>query len=55
MHALDKRKWSTWFETDIPKDQRKKKTIQVGKELLLKNGYHEIGMDHFETVFVHCF
>jgi oxygen-independent coproporphyrinogen-3 oxidase len=42
-------------DEDIPKDQEKKKIVPVGKELLLKNGYHEIGMDHFalETDFVH--
>ena len=34
-------------EEDIPKDQIKRLLYQVGKELLLKNGYHEIGMDHF--------
>ena len=34
-------------DEDIPKDQEKRKLYQVGKELLLKNGYHEIGMDHF--------
>jgi coproporphyrinogen III oxidase-like Fe-S oxidoreductase len=25
----------------------KRQLYQIGKELLLKNGYHEIGMDHF--------
>jgi oxygen-independent coproporphyrinogen-3 oxidase len=34
-------------DEDIPKDQEKRQLYQVGKELLLKNGYHEIGMDHF--------
>ena len=34
-------------DEDIPKDQEKRILYQVGKELLLKNGYHEIGMDHF--------
>ncbi|NRS88272.1 oxygen-independent coproporphyrinogen-3 oxidase [Flavobacterium sp. 7E] len=34
-------------DEDIPKDKEKRQLYQVGKELLLKNGYHEIGMDHF--------
>ena len=34
-------------EEDIPKDQEKRMLYQIGKELLLENGYHEIGMDHF--------
>lgn len=34
-------------DEDIPKDQEKRILYQVGKELLQKNGYHEIGMDHF--------
>jgi len=34
-------------DEDIPKDNEKRILYQVGKELLLKNGYHEIGMDHF--------
>ena len=34
-------------DEDIPQDQEKRQLYQVGKELLLKNGYHEIGMDHF--------
>ncbi|KDN54620.1 oxygen-independent coproporphyrinogen III oxidase [Flavobacterium seoulense] len=34
-------------DEDIPKDTEKRILYQVGKELLLKNGYHEIGMDHF--------
>lgn len=34
-------------DEDIPKDQEKRMLYQVGKELLLENGYHEIGMDHF--------
>ncbi|MGO4821314.1 MULTISPECIES: oxygen-independent coproporphyrinogen III oxidase [unclassified Flavobacterium] len=34
-------------DEDIPKDEEKRLLYQLGKELLLKNGYHEIGMDHF--------
>lgn len=34
-------------EEDIPKDSEKRMLYQMGKELLLENGYHEIGMDHF--------
>lgn len=34
-------------DEDIPKDHEKRVLYQTGKELLLKNGYHEIGMDHF--------
>ncbi|MGL5111918.1 MAG: oxygen-independent coproporphyrinogen III oxidase [Flavobacterium sp.] len=34
-------------DSDIPKDAEKRQLYEVGKELLAKNGYHEIGMDHF--------
>lgn len=34
-------------DEDIPKDQEKKMLYQIGKELLLENGYYEVGMDHF--------
>tara|TARA_R110000868_G_scaffold79068_8_gene225019 strand:+ start:4535 stop:5899 length:1365 start_codon:yes stop_codon:yes gene_type:complete len=34
-------------DEDIPKDQEKRMLYQIGKELLLENGYYEIGMDHF--------
>ncbi|CAM2760356.1 oxygen-independent coproporphyrinogen-3 oxidase [Flavobacterium succinicans] len=34
-------------DSDIPKDQEKRQLYEVGKQLLSKNGYHEIGMDHF--------
>jgi oxygen-independent coproporphyrinogen-3 oxidase len=34
-------------DDDIPKDEAKRKLYEVGKELLFKNEYHEIGMDHF--------
>lgn len=34
-------------DSDIPKDAEKRELYEVGKNLLIKNGYHEIGMDHF--------
>lgn len=34
-------------DLDLPKDDEKRKLYEIGKELLSKNGYHEIGMDHF--------
>ena len=34
-------------DEDVPKDDEKRKLYEVGKQLLFKNGYHEIGMDHF--------
>jgi oxygen-independent coproporphyrinogen III oxidase len=34
-------------EMDLPKDDYKRKLYELGKERLAKNGYHEIGMDHF--------
>jgi oxygen-independent coproporphyrinogen-3 oxidase len=34
-------------DEDIPKDTEKRTLYQIGKELLQKNGYYEIGMDHF--------
>jgi len=34
-------------DEDIPQDDEKRKLYEVGKTLLAKNGYHEIGMDHF--------
>lgn len=34
-------------DEDIPKDQEKRLLYEIGKQLLSKNGYHEIGMDHF--------
>ncbi|MDI1317402.1 oxygen-independent coproporphyrinogen III oxidase [Flavobacterium sp.] len=34
-------------DEDIPKDDEKRMLYEVGKNLLEKNGYHEIGMDHF--------
>jgi len=34
-------------DEDIPKDAEKRALYETGKKLLQKNGYHEIGMDHF--------
>lgn len=34
-------------ENDLPSTEEKMKLYQLGKELLMKNGYHDIGMDHF--------
>ena len=34
-------------DEDIPKDEKKRILYEIGKQLLHKNGYHEIGMDHF--------
>lgn len=34
-------------ESHLPKDSEKRMLYEVGKELFLRNGYHEIGMDHF--------
>jgi oxygen-independent coproporphyrinogen-3 oxidase len=34
-------------EDDLPKDAEKRQLYETGKQLLSKNGYHEIGMDHF--------
>jgi oxygen-independent coproporphyrinogen III oxidase len=34
-------------DSDLPKDETKRKLYEIGKQLLEKNGYHEIGMDHF--------
>ncbi|MCV2487000.1 oxygen-independent coproporphyrinogen III oxidase [Flavobacterium sp. SH_e] len=34
-------------EENLPKDAEKRKLYEIGKKLLLQNGYHEIGMDHF--------
>lgn len=34
-------------DEDIPKDEIKRELYEVGKQLLYKNGYLEIGMDHF--------
>ena len=34
-------------EENLPKDTEKRKLYETGKKLLIQNGYHEIGMDHF--------
>lgn len=34
-------------DEDVPKDNEKRELYEKGKELLLKNDYVEIGMDHF--------
>lgn len=34
-------------DEDIPKDDEKRKLYEIGKNLLLRMGYVEIGMDHF--------
>ncbi|MCG9793496.1 oxygen-independent coproporphyrinogen III oxidase [Flavobacterium algicola] len=34
-------------DEDLPKDDEKRKLYEIGKKLLAKNGYYEIGMDHF--------
>ncbi len=34
-------------DEDVPKDKIKRKLYEEGKKILQKNGYEEIGMDHF--------
>lgn len=34
-------------DTDLPKDEEKRKLYELGKKHLAEKGYHEIGMDHF--------
>jgi oxygen-independent coproporphyrinogen-3 oxidase len=34
-------------DEDVPKDDEKRRLYEIGKQSLYKNGYHEIGMDHF--------
>lgn len=34
-------------DENVPKDAEKRKLYEIGKQLLHKNNYHEIGMDHF--------
>lgn len=34
-------------DEDVPKGQEKRNQYELGKQLLAKAGYHEIGMDHF--------
>ena len=42
--GVGQRKFS---EADLPKDDEKRALYELGKELFAKNGYAEIGMDHF--------
>lgn len=37
-------------EEDLPKDNEKRMLYEIGKKLLHKNGYEEIGMDHFSVI-----
>ncbi|WP_281632051.1 oxygen-independent coproporphyrinogen III oxidase [Flavobacterium luteolum] len=37
-------------DENLPKDAEKRKLYEIGKQLLIQNGYHEIGMDHFALV-----
>lgn len=43
-------------DADLPQDDEKRQLYEEGKKLLAKNGYHEIGMDHFalenDTMFI---
>jgi oxygen-independent coproporphyrinogen-3 oxidase len=34
-------------ETNLPKDEEKRRLYEAGKELLSEKGFYEIGMDHF--------
>lgn len=34
-------------ENDLPKNEEKRELYEVGYQMLLDKGYHEIGMDHF--------
>lgn len=34
-------------EEDLPNPELKKSLYELGKKLLLENGYHDVGMDHF--------
>jgi oxygen-independent coproporphyrinogen-3 oxidase len=36
-----------FHDSDLPQDNEKRELYEEGKKLLAKNGYHEIGMDHF--------
>lgn len=36
-----------FYENNLPKDDEKRLLYEIGKELLMMHGYHEIGMDHF--------
>lgn len=37
-------------DEDLPQDDEKRALYEEGKKLLIENGYHEIGMDHFALV-----
>lgn len=43
-------------DADLPQDDKKRELYEEGKKLLRKNGYYEIGMDHFalenDTMFI---
>ena len=34
-------------ESNLPKDEEKRKLYEIGKQLLAEKGFYEIGMDHF--------
>ncbi|MHA3789474.1 oxygen-independent coproporphyrinogen III oxidase [Flavobacterium hauense] len=34
-------------ENNLPKDEEKRRLYEIGKMILNKEGYHELGMDHF--------
>ncbi len=36
-----------YTEKDLPNNDLKRRLYDIGKEMLMKEGYHEIGMDHF--------
>ncbi|WP_202182968.1 oxygen-independent coproporphyrinogen III oxidase [Chitinophaga solisilvae] len=36
-----------YSEADLPKDEEKRRLYELGKKLFARNGYTEIGMDHF--------
>lgn len=43
----DKKMQRKFTEADLPADSEKRNLYEVGRELLFKNSYLEIGMDHF--------
>jgi oxygen-independent coproporphyrinogen-3 oxidase len=36
-----------YSEKDLPRDSEKRRLYETGRELLIQNGYYDIGMDHF--------
>jgi len=36
-----------YSEKDLPKDEEKLQLYELGKEMIMNAGYHDIGMDHF--------